>query len=61
MNYFHTFAAFGKSNNICNAESQTNSYNEQIISLKPDQRKYSKHNPKDGLQRNKERKSKVRT
>ena len=30
-----TFFAFGKTNNICNAEGQTHSYNKEIISLKP--------------------------
>lgn len=49
---FHTFAAFGKANNICNAEGQTNSYNKEIICLKLYQRKYSKHNPCNSLPKN---------
>lgn len=45
----HTFAAFSEANNIGNAEGQTHSYNEEIISLKPDEGEYSKDEPQNRL------------
>ena len=44
-----TFATFGEANNICNAESQTNSNNKEMISLQPYEREYSKHKPSNCL------------
>jgi len=44
-----TFFAFGKTNNICNAEGQTNSNNKEIISLKPYEREYCQKNPCNSL------------
>lgn len=44
-----TFSAFGKTNNVCNAEGQTDTNNQEIISLEPNERKYPKHNPSNSL------------
>lgn len=49
MKSIHTFAAFCEANNICNAEGQTYSNNKEIISLKPDEGKYSKDEPQNRL------------
>lgn len=44
-----TLSAFGKTNNVCYAERQTDSNHKEIISLEPNEREYSKHNPCNSL------------